>query len=432
MLRAIIDPATLLQQLSFVSDLVSNVDNYESEYAQIDGTIDALFAVAGQAWVSAKLASSGVPNDADFQIRMPITLLRSSGVGLGCQIELPHSPIWRYEDKAQILAMQSSDVQIRQCPAPQITNSFAHNSTRLILSLDRLIDPASIQSSGAQFQFSGGIGVLSAKVYKNRIFVETSGFAANASYTVTIASSVRDYRGQSIDASGRSVQFTAIGARAILRINEVNLNISSGCDLIELRVLQGGNLAGYRLQNRGLNIIDLTGLTVQTNDYIVVHLSASSGTCNPGLAGNETSTTRDNAQNFHPNNFDHAYDWYSGSYGLARTDATLALFDQNGLILDAVLLSDDQTGTAATTSESAAENVAKVFEWTNHSNAIPLDGYYDDSFNANAVQDLDATAYSPSGISIQRLGDTDSDDSSGWTANQIATWGRNNQNQVNQ
>jgi hypothetical protein len=37
---------------------------------------------------------------------------------------------------------------------------------------------------------------------------------------------------------------------AIVEINEFNANISGGCDLIELRVITGGSMAGYLLQQR--------------------------------------------------------------------------------------------------------------------------------------------------------------------------------------
>jgi len=432
MLRGIIDPATLVQGLSTANDLVSNVDAYESELGQLNATIGSMFSVAGQGWASAKLTTAGIPNDADFQIRMPTSQLRASGIGLGCQIELPNSPVWRYENSTQMLVMNPNDLVVTQCPAPQITNTFAQNNARVVVSLDRLVNPSTVQSNGSQIQLSSGVNVLSVKVYKRNLIIETSGFAASTAYTLPLDGTIQDYQGQAIDASGRSVQFTSIAPRAVLEINEVNLNITNGCDLIELRAVNGGDLTGYRLRNRGLSIIDLTGLTVLTNDYIVVHLSVSSPICNPNQAGNETISKIQNSRAFHANNFDNAYDWYSSSFGLARTDATLVLYDQNGLVMDAVLLSDDTSGTAATSSEGAAETVANVGEWTDHNGNIPQDGYYDDTFNTNAVQDLDGTSSSATGNSIQRRNDNDTDESSAWVYQQTATWGSNNLNQVNQ
>jgi len=95
-------------------------------------------------------------------------------------------------------------------------------------------------------------------------------------------------------------------------------------------------------------------------------------------------------------------------------------------------LSDDPTGTAASASETAAEEIALAGEWTTVNRDIPANGYYDSDFCMHAVQDLDGTSTTPAGTSIQRLNDEDRDNLSDWTDSQTASWGRNNLNQVNQ
>jgi hypothetical protein len=194
-------------------------------------------------------------------------------------------------------------------------------------------------------------------------------------------------------------------------------------------VIQGGSLDGFTLSERTATVLTFSGLVVATNDSIIVHFNAPSATCNPGASGSEvTSKTQFPASSF-PQNFDFAWDVYSSDTGLTATDNVFTLRDPLGTIVDAVLVADDPTGSAAADSETAAATVAAVFQWTTPLGDIPAGGFVDDDFCLNAVQDLNGTGTAAGGTSIQRSDDLDTNHMIGWTMG-ANSWGTNNGGQI--
>lgn len=158
---------------------------------------------------------------------------------------------------------------------------------------------------------------------------------------------------------------------AVVRINEVNGNIDSGCDLMELRVVAGGTMDGFRLRERDADSFTFTGLTVATNDLVVVHWNGNSATCNPNASPNETiSITQHPAATFAAN-YDTAYDWYTSDSGITSTDNVLTLYRSGGAIADAVFVANDTSGSAATGTETQAAAVAAAGEWEMVGGGIP-------------------------------------------------------------
>jgi len=217
---------------------------------------------------------------------------------------------------------------------------------------------------------------------------------------------------------------------ALIRINEFNANILNGCDLIELRVVASGLVDGLQLWERTAPILTFPAMTLQVNDYIIVHLDGNDPLCNPSGIGNETSSPGQFPASAHPQNNDLAYDWYSSDVGLANTDNVLTIYGGAAGILDAVLASDDPVGTAATDSETQAATVAAAGQWTMVGGGVPAGGFVDDAFNAHAVQDLNGTANTASGISIQRTNDVDTQTKADWSGSVGASWGANNPGQA--
>jgi hypothetical protein len=209
---------------------------------------------------------------------------------------------------------------------------------------------------------------------------------------------------------------------AVVRINELNANISKGCDLIELRVLSGGSLRGFELWARTASLLTFGELAVKANDLVVVHLNRDE--CSPNAQDETLSLTQTNAADAYAG----AYDWYSSATGLVNTDMVLTLYDARGKIADAALFSDAALGTAAAASEEQAAAVASSGEWQMIGGGIPSAGLIDDAFNAHAVQDLDATSTTPAGTSLARKNDADSNTRADWSQT-TATWGRLNAGQ---
>lgn len=224
-----------------------------------------------------------------------------------------------------------------------------------------------------------------------------------------------------------AVPATAWAAGARLRVNEVNANIASGCDLVELRAILCGSMNGIQLWHRSGPLVTFGAFEVQAEDLIVVHANGGLGECRPVATPDETVSPAQFPAASHPGNHDSAYDWYSPVVtptGIVATSNALVLYDSAGVILDAVLLSDAVSLPSVETAR-LAEAAAAAGEWS------PPEVTTHD-FIYNAVQDLNATGTSAAGTSIQRLDNGDDDDQRDWTTvgGEPSTWGLLNAGQV--
>lgn len=208
-----------------------------------------------------------------------------------------------------------------------------------------------------------------------------------------------------------------------VRINELNANIASGCDLVELRVVDCGNTKGLQLWQRTSPVLSFPQIDVRAGDLIVVHLNSLGVSCG-GSAPDETLSTSQSPSSLYPNNFDTAFDLYSTVAGLTSTTNVLTLYDSLGAVVDAVLLSDGTSAPASAT-ETQALAVVAAGQWS----PATVTGA---GFTSASVQDLNATGTARLGSSIQRTGDSDTDNLAGWTTGSgvPSTWGLLNPGQT--
>ena len=70
---------------------------------------------------------------------------------------------------------------------------------------------------------------------------------------------------------------------ARLVINELKANITGNCDLVELRVIEGGSMLNITLKERLNDILTFPDFPVAKDDIIVVHFNfdGEDETCNP-------------------------------------------------------------------------------------------------------------------------------------------------------
>ena len=269
-----------------------------------------------------------------------------------------------------------------------------------------------------------GTGARSPRAAATRPAAQTEG----AAYSVAVGPAVKDLLGSSVAPGASTADFAGYAVAALVRVDGVNAIITDGCDLVELRVVQGGSLDGQALLQRLQTLVVFEGVKVQTDDLIVVHLDGTDPICNPTGAYDETLAPDELPAWLNPQNFDGAYDWYATVDGVIATDNVLTVFRADGTIADAVLLSDGPDGTAAADSQTAAAKAAEAFEWLPVSGPIPAGGYLDDAFNANAVQGLKGTSKTPVGLSIQRLSDAGTNTAADWGLAE-STWGAENPGQ---
>ena len=211
----------------------------------------------------------------------------------------------------------------------------------------------------------------------------------------------------------------------MLVLSELNANIDGGCDLIELRVVEGGSMDSFVLKERDATVLTFTGLSVATGDFVLVHFNGGSATCNPdGISGGEV----DSKDGGGATTVAGAWDWFSTDKGLTSTDNVFSLYDATGAIMDAVFVTEDVAkDQAASGTETQAAEVAAAGEWTKADGSLPDGGFIDLAFCEAAVGGLKATGKSAAaGPTIGRTSATDTNTKSDWGSIDTPTWGAAN------
>lgn len=431
----------LAQNVTAATDLVTALPSYDSEIVDVSGSIAANFTAAGSGFEQGQVTTTGITAaSASFVIRVPTTMRSSNDLVMGCTFTLDNTPVHTFNTTAQLTAFAGADITVANCPAPIPMAAVALSPTSVRVTFSRNIAVGSVLTNGSQFMIDNGLTVTMASVSGRDVTLTTSAQAGNTMYTVTVANTVTDTHGTALGAPNTTI-FTGFVTPAVLKINEVNVNIAGGCDLIELRVVSGGNMNSFKVQERtgtaANNEMSFTfsNLNVATNDIIVLHVNGGSGTCNPLVSGsgamNETAIAGQSVAAGFARNYDTAFDWYSSDTGITATDNVITLYDAAGVIMDCVLVDDDTAPTVQTPSNVAAGSEAQAAaclaatQWQNVGGGSPAGGYVDDDFRFNAVLESDATGTTNLTTTIQRLDNTDENDEADWSsgAGAAQTWG---------
>jgi len=418
------DVSTLSTDVSAATDLVAAVGDFDSRLVNVTGTAFEAFAGSGQGFQRAGINTAGITGDANLQFRAPVTLVDALDMVNTCTFALTNVPVGRFNAQTQLPAYVAGDATITNCPAPVVATAVATSATQVVLTFSRHIKPSSVNADGSDFTFTNGLTASAAVVDGKTVTLTTTTQVTGTTYDVTIANAA-DLQGTPVSGGA---SFTAFVTLAKLRINEVNANIASGCDLIELRVTEGGSMAGFKITERegktGNSELTFTfpaGFTVAKNDFVIVHAAGNNNLCNLGTAANETTTKNGQLRATFGNNFDTAFDFYVTDNGLTATDNVFTLRDNTNAIIDAVFLSDNPAGnTTATGTEEAAALVGAASQWD-----PALAAYVNAVFHSNAVDDLNATGTTQAGGTIQRLSDQDTNNKADWTTGGTTaqTWG---------
>lgn len=421
----------LAQSVSAATDLVTALDSYDSEIIDVSGTIAGTFGSAGSGFEQAQITTTGMPTPSgNFVLRVPTALRDANDMAMGCNFTLDNTPVHRFNANAQLSAFVSADFMLTNCPAPVVMAAVALSATSVRVTFSRNIAPGSVNANGSQFMIDNGLTVLTASVSGRNVTLTTSPQVGGSMYTVTVTNTVTDLQGTMLG-TPNTAMFTGFVTPAVVRINEINANIGTGCDLIELRVISGGNMGNFKIQERTGVVGDMelnftfTNFNVLTNDLIVVHLNGGSTTCNPGnpQSTNETTSIIGQPRAAFARNYDTAYDWHVSDAGLVATDNVITLYDAAGVIMDCVLIDDDNLPTVpmpsnvAAASETQAAACAAASQWRNNGGGTPAGGYVDEDFRLNSVRDSNGTSTMfDSGVTLQRIDDTDENEMADWNA----------------
>ncbi len=403
----------LVQDVTAASDLVSNLGAYESEIVRLGGVVTGALQPAGAGFEAATIDTVGIIGNSSLRLRMPSVVRDALDVATGCAFVVAATPLWRNNLVAQPSAWAPGDLSLAGCPAPVVLAAFATSANTARVDFSRRIAPDSVNTNGSQFAIDQGLAATSAIVSGRSVVIGTTPQAIGTTYTATVAGTVTDLEGTPV-VTPNAAMFSAFAVGASVRVNELNANIVSGCDLVELHVTSGGSMQGIKLRERTLEVLSFPAFNVQAYDRVVVHFNGNSTTCNPGGATSETSGVTQQPNGTFQFNYDTAFDWHIPDAGVTNTDNVITLYAADGSIMDAVFVSDDPTGTAAADTETQAAAVAAAGQWEQLSGGIPPGGFIDDAFNANAVQDLNGTSADRNGLTIQRTNTIDSNNTQNW------------------
>ncbi len=189
------DVTVLAQEVSSATDLVSDLDSYEVELISVTGTVAGTFHFAGTGHQSARFETAGITSETSLQLRVPDTILPAVGLAQGCEVQVQYTPLWRYDDRAQISIWATQDASLISCPAPVVLSAEAIGDATVVVTINRAVDPTSVLTDGSQFTFSHGLTASAASATGNEITVITSAQTPGTVYTVTVAQTVTDLLG---------------------------------------------------------------------------------------------------------------------------------------------------------------------------------------------------------------------------------------------
>ncbi len=224
--------------------------------------------------------------------------------------------------------------------------------------------------------------------------------------------------------------FYTTAQQATLMLNEINPNISSSHDLIELVAVSGGSVNGFTIQqgiSSSVTLVTLPQVSVAVGDIIVVHLTPATAT---GAApASETVSKNEYTHAAYTANYDNAWDFHGGATGLTYSNRVLLVKDSAGTIQDAVAFTNNGGAPAAFPGDVTTVQGQNLW--------LPSDcggapcSYISTPMVESIAVNWQGSSTTPNGNTAQRISSADTDMNSDWTsAPQAQTWGALNQGQV--
>ena len=365
------DVTALRQDVSAATDLVSALDDYESERMTAAFTVVAAFAGAGTEFEAAAIDTAGITGDTNLRFRLPAALRASRNIEEGCTVSVD-GVMWRFNAAAQISVFEDAFITGVTCPAPTVTSAVAASATEVVVTFDRAIDPASVMADGSQFTITDGttpLAVTAAAASGSNVTLTTAAQTSGTTYTVTVASTVTDLLGTGVDATMNTAMFTGFMAPAPgLVINEIDYDQpgTDGAEFIELYNPGGSafdltNISFVHVNGSGAvpigTAIDLgaTFTSIAAGEYIVIIGSGSTVTLPSGVR----SATYDAA-------FQNGPDGVLVYNTSTNTAVDALAYEETGatVTLDMATVDGDMydliEGTATTAVDSAAGSLARI------------------------------------------------------------------------
>ena len=399
---------------------------FDSELITVEATIAGDFGDCGAPHRCAQMTTAGVTAASnDFRLRTTDAVEAALGLRAECVVRIT-APLWRFDAQPQPSAWAVKDVEIVSCPAPVVQSAAAISPNAVVITFDAPLATATVTVGAFTIP---GLTVSAAAVEGSIVTLETSAQVSRTSYVVTVAGSVTDLSGTPVSGTANTASFTGFETAATVVFNELNFNIADQCDLVELRALTAGSLAGYKLILRETDALTFPdGFRVAKDDLIIVHFSANQPACNGGTAAPANETVSKNEQN-RAENFATAFDFWTNTAGVTAVNVSLLLRDPTGQIVEAVMATSTATGTAAAAAMRDAAAAGAVGQWSLPDGTQPTDGIYDTKAFFESAAGGATHGTTRAGTSIQRNTNADQNRRGDFTI-ATSTWGTLNAGQT--
>lgn len=164
----------------------------ESELVGFAAVLGPLSAIGGE-YVGAPITTATWGPASGVQLRIPQELQDSMDLSANCAVTLSAVPFWVSGAAGFPSAYSTQDFVSVSCPAPTVAGATALSPTTVLLVFDRVLDPATVLPDGSQFTISPPLTVVAAAVRSAKeVTLTTAGQTPGASYSVEVASTVRD------------------------------------------------------------------------------------------------------------------------------------------------------------------------------------------------------------------------------------------------
>lgn len=402
----------LVQDLSNTADLNTAAVNYDAEISTVTGTIVGAFANSAMLHQAAELDTMALTGAANApKLRVPTTVEASLDLAAGCKLTVGPTPMIQFATASEATAWVDADIHVTSCPAPKLTVAAGTTGTTVLVTFDRKIDPASIMTNGSQFTFTGGLTATAAAAGTDPHQVVITTSTQNATmYTVTVAATLKDTYGDGVDATANSMMFVGFSVPATLLINEVNPNIGSSKDLVELIATAGGSINGFTLvQNISgpVMLATLPNVTVATGDLIVVHLGTTTVTTELTAKTDCTDAAC----------YAGAWDVAGSTTGLTYSNRVLRLIKPDASIADAVPFLSSLTANSPMTFPTELQGI----QTTAGGGWMPMDcggalcTYTSTPTAVSISVDASMAASTAAGVSVQRKAGANTHTNADWT-----------------
>ncbi|HEY4179842.1 MAG TPA: lamin tail domain-containing protein [Kofleriaceae bacterium] len=273
------DVNPLAKNVSASTDLVTAVDNYDSELVSFSGTVGSAFTSSGSMWVKASITTAGITViDPNFQLRLPATLQAAKQIDNGCTFTVTNTPVGRFtsgvNSQTQLTAIVTGDIVVNTCPAPTVTMAVATDATTVKVTFSRPLDTTTVDMSKFTIAdaASAPLGVTAAVLAADKLSVTLTTAAQTPAtvYTVTVANTVADTFGTALGtpATATFTGFMPAVAANHLVINEIDYD-NDGTDSNEFIEIYNPTAAAISVAN--MQIVLVNGNTTATPALYSTH-----------------------------------------------------------------------------------------------------------------------------------------------------------------